>query len=297
MSNFREKNTGWIEERIIKYVNESAENSLKLIDEKAWGEPIVGFSSGADDLYWHFKKDIGDFYWEPIEIFRLTYPDDNAPATELTVISWVLPQTKQTKLMQRKEKAYPAYRWMLSRLHGEAFNFSVAGFVKDILIHDGYKAVAPMLSPYWKQKTSEKYGYASTWSERHTAYACGLGTFGLSDGLITPVGKAMRCGSVISNVPVEITEKPYSKYNEYCKFFKDGSCMACAKRCPAEAINENGHNKIACVNYQRNQIREYAKQTYQLDMSCCGLCQTKVPCESGIPVKKKTQRKKPRLTT
>ena len=38
---------------------------------------------------------------------------------------------------------------------------------------------------------SEKYAYASTWSERHAAYAAGLGTFGLSDGLITAAGQGM----------------------------------------------------------------------------------------------------------
>jgi hypothetical protein len=47
----KKTNTSWIKESIIKYVNESPENSLRLINEKAWGEPIVGFSSGNDDLY------------------------------------------------------------------------------------------------------------------------------------------------------------------------------------------------------------------------------------------------------
>jgi len=49
-----------------------------------------------------------------------------------------------------------------------------------------------MLSPPFKRETSEKYGYASSWSERHIAYVAGLGTFGFCDDLITPVGKAMR---------------------------------------------------------------------------------------------------------
>jgi epoxyqueuosine reductase len=283
----QKENAGWIRNSVIAFVNESPENSLKLIDEKAWGEPIVGFSHGDDDLYKYFKKDIGDFYWEPKDIFNLTYPDTNTPENELTVISWVLPQTEMTKRMQRKEKEYPSYRWFLSRLHGEEFNLLVAAYVRDLLINAGYKAVAPIISPHWKNKKSEKYGYASTWSERHTAHACGLGTFGLSDGLITPVGKAMRCGSVIANIAAEVTERPYRQYNEYCRFYRSGSCMACAKRCPAKAINENGHDKIACVNYQSNQIREYAKKTYNLEMGGCGLCQVKVPCESRIPKIKK----------
>ena len=37
----------------------------------------------------------------------------------------------------------------------------------------------------------------SKWSERHAAYACGLGTFGLSKGLITEKGMAGRFASII----------------------------------------------------------------------------------------------------
>jgi len=38
-------------------------------------------------------------------------------------------------------------------------------------------------------------GPASSWSERHAAYAAGLGTFSLNDALITPKGIAHRLGS------------------------------------------------------------------------------------------------------
>lgn len=46
----------------------------------------------------------------------------------------------------------------------------------------------------WSTALSTQYGFASSWSERHTAHFCGLGTFGVSDGLITSVGKAVRVG-------------------------------------------------------------------------------------------------------
>ncbi|MDP3488049.1 MAG: hypothetical protein Q8S19_08990 [Bacillota bacterium] len=39
------------------------------------------------------------------------------------------------------------------------------------------------LSPLFTSKASGKYGYVSIWSERHTAFVAGLGTFGLCDGL------------------------------------------------------------------------------------------------------------------
>ena len=45
---------------------------------------------------------------------------------------------------------------------------------------------------------------ASTWSERHVAYVSGLGTFGLSGGLITAKGQAVRLGSVDSPGPYPV---------------------------------------------------------------------------------------------
>lgn len=273
----------WITEQIVNYVNNSPDNNMSIINDKAWGQPIIGFSNGGDELFIKVKEDIGDFYWEPIDIFRLAYPEADATVEELTVISWVLPQTEETKIIQRSERNYPSRRWVLSRVYGEDFNKKVAGFTVDLLKNAGFDAVAPMLSPLWENKRSEKYGYASTWSERHTAYISGLGTFGLCDGLITPLGKAMRCGSVVAKVPVKPTKRTYSKWNEYCLYYSKGICKACIKRCPAQAISEKGHDKIKCRQYQREVIKDYTIHNYEVESTSCGLCQTGVPCESSIP--------------
>ncbi len=73
--------------------------------------------------------------------------------------------------------------------HGRGSEHELRTHIVDELEKAGYPAVAPMLSPLWKQHMSEKYLFASSWSERHAAYAAGLGTFGLSDGLITEKGR------------------------------------------------------------------------------------------------------------
>ena len=44
----------------------------------------------------------------------------------------------------------------------------------------------------------------------------GLGTFGLCDGLITPVGKAVRIGSVIAKVRISSSPRPYNVHHAYC---------------------------------------------------------------------------------
>ena len=48
----------WITEQIKDYLNNSLDNTMRLINEKAWGSPIIGFSNGADELYRAVKEDI-----------------------------------------------------------------------------------------------------------------------------------------------------------------------------------------------------------------------------------------------
>ena len=147
----------------------------------------------------------------------------------------------------------------------------------------GVQAVAPLLLPQWEMKLSEKYGFASVWSERHAAYAAGLGTFGLCDGLITPVGKAMRTGSVIARLTVSPSERPYTNHTEYCLYHNSGTCGACIARCPAKALSEKGHDKVRCREYIRGVTAPYVTATWQFDGYGCGFCQVGVPCEKRIP--------------
>jgi len=274
----------WVTELIKSYVDESTENTLGgRFAERAWGSPLVGFSRGDDALYSFFQEDIGDFYWKPQEIFSKTFPDILVKPQDIAVISWILPQTKLTKEEQGKSLTLPTERATLARVNGEKFNKMLASHVVDLLAQEGYRSFSPMLSPMWEGKKSEKYSYASVWSERHTAYVCGLGTFSLSDGLITPVGKAMRCGSVLAMIDIEPTKRNYTTHIEYCLFYKNGGCLQCAERCPAKAISRDGHDKQKCRDYQSIITSKHIQQEYNLDSRYCGLCQFGVPCESGIP--------------
>lgn len=275
-------NGDWIEASIREFIASPENNMCKESNEPAWAEPLVGFSSGSDPLYEFYKKDIGVFYVQPLEFFRHAFPGVFAKGSDLTVISWVLPQTEATKSNQRRETRWPSERWARSRVFGEEVNDKLRRHLVARLAHVGVEAVAPMLSPLWARKTSAKYGYASTWSERHAAYAAGLGTFGLSDGLITPKGKAHRCGSVIARIEIEPTPRPYNDHNEYCLFYVNGTCGACIKRCPAGAISPNGHDKVMCSAYV-DKTHKYVELHYGFKGYGCGFCQTGVPCESRIP--------------
>jgi epoxyqueuosine reductase len=272
-------------ENIIKdFIDTSPDNTLKMANgEPAWEEFIIGYSAGEDSVFNQYKEVVGETHFTPAEIFNLTYPDEPAEPEDLTVISWALIQREAVKKDNREEVFYPSERWVMARFPGEWFNEHLRRHVVEELGNHQIKAVAPILSPHWKVERSEKYFLASRWSERHAAYASGLGTFGVCDGLITRRGKAHRVGSVVARIRLDATPRPYTDHHAYCLFYAKGKCLVCAKRCPVDAVSEKGHDKKACMEHVSGTCGKYVKEKWNFDGYGCGLCQTKVPCESGIP--------------
>ena len=278
----------WLTELISDFVKNSELNKFPGTEDNFWDTPVVGFSKGDDAYYSFFKEDIGDFYLSPEEFYRKEKNVADVDLGSFSVVSWILPQAKKTRNTQRKETFYPSKEWVLARLDGDEFNKKLSEHVADELEKKGIGAVAPMVAKILDVTTKSKYGYAANWSERHTAFVCGLGTFGLSDGLITAVGKAMRCGSVIFNHDITPTAREYEKHTDYCLFYsKDQACFKCAERCPVGAITKDGHDKFKCKEHSQFNVVPYFKKEYNIDSRGCGLCQVGVPCESRIPFVKK----------
>ena len=115
----------WIETSIREFVKSQENCPGTQEHEPAWADPLVGFSRGNDALYFQFKKDSGPFYWTPLEIFEKTFPGVKINPAELTVISWILPQTEKIKQDNRKETTHPSKRWARSRKFGEEFNMKL----------------------------------------------------------------------------------------------------------------------------------------------------------------------------
>jgi epoxyqueuosine reductase len=281
----KSERASWIEGVVRDFLIRSPENTLaNQAKDRAFEEAVVGFSRGDDPLYDAYKELVGPFHWTPLEIFARTFPGLVATAGELTVIAWVVAHNPLTKEDNRREQFYPSERWARARIFGEEVNEKLRRHVVAALEAEGYAAVAPALSPHWEQKASERYVFASTWSERHAAYASGLGTFGLCDGLITPLGKAVRVGSVIARIRIPPTHRPYKGHHDYCLFYSRGLCKKCIARCPVGALSEAGHDKKKCRSHVRPVTEDYVKTHYGFDGYGCGLCQTGVPCESKIPL-------------
>jgi ferredoxin len=280
-----------LEQLIKNFINENESNKRKQLDHGTyWEEPLVGFASGMDPLFFEYKTLIGSFHLTPREVISAALKERGrsllfTEIEQISVISWVLPASENTRVSNREEKQFPSKLWAYTREFGEACNSALkkhlAAFLEDL----GHVAVAPTLSPTFQYLRDEKVGWASPWSERHVAYACGLGTFSLSDGLITPKGVAVRFGSVVTLLKLTPSEKKYRHYRENCLQFRNEKCGKCIQRCPAGAITEKGHNKDKCQEYIGSEALKAKRSEYGLKNPppSCGLCQTDVPCEFEIP--------------
>lgn len=276
-----------IESVIKDFVMHSPLNDMGVKDpEKIFDTPLVGFSSGADTLYEEYRSHIGSFYLTPLEMFEKSFPENSLTAEDITVISWIIPSTAATRKEQGAQTKYPSKRWARTRDLGEKFNNVIRKHVTERFESLGINAVAPLLAPHWSRYSEGPYAPCSNWSERHAAYAAGLGTFGLCDGLITPVGKAVRIGSVIAAVRIPPSTRPYDDHHAYCLHFTENICRKCIPRCPVKALSEEGHDKKRCMQYTENTMNKYIKKEYGLETYACGLCQCDVPCTDKIPSSK-----------
>ena len=193
-----------------------------------------------------------------------------------TVISFFLPFTEVVRTGNRGGD-YPSVEWLHGRIEGQIFCIALCVYLSDMIKNAGFDAVIPSMDPnvFTKSVSPEtgEHVYNCRWSERHVAFACGLGTFSLSKGLITRKGVAGRFGSLVTSVELPATAPVYSELYEYCK-----KCGACARNCPAGAIDpETGKDDTACSRFLDN-VRAARKPYYG-----CGKCQTSVPCEARIP--------------
>ena len=274
-----------IEQLVISVYNECPGNvieesfslSPEFVGTKMFEDPIVGFGSANDDLFDKYldPKVIGPWFMKPEKWLK----------GARSVVSLFFPFTEEIKSSNRCCTEGPSPQWLHGRIEGQAFISEFSRRLRDAMIEKGVNACAPAVDERFQSvsggnnfkeypECNEKT-FGSNWSERHAAFVCGLGTFGLSKGLITRKGMAGRFASFIIDLELEADIRPYSDVYEYCT-----KCGACIKRCPVNAISiENGKDHMICGPWMRKTAELYAPRYG------CGLCQTKVPCESCIPKK------------
>ena len=262
----------------------SPDNSLGAeAGARAWDDFILGAASGGDAIFNKFKAAAGPYHYTPLELFKKAFPDSDAAADELSVLCWVLPVPKEARDGNRQRQTLPALRWGQCKYYGENFYNRLGAKLVEFFAARGIQSVFPMGRPDLVSRVkSEKFYLTSNWSERHACHAAGLGTFGLCDALITPAGKAHRCGSVVAKTVLKPTPRDYRGYRDYCLWYTKGTCGLCARRCPSGALTTEGHDKERCQKYLHGPCAEVF-QAAGFKTFACGLCQTGVPCEDRIP--------------
>jgi epoxyqueuosine reductase len=293
IASFKKDPARFIQRAIGDYLAKSPNNFLPAYPhERVWDEFLVGFADGDDAIFTEYKTIIGEFHVTPREALEM-YMDSTGSGNKndlhhVSVISWVFPATQVTRESNRRESSVCSIRWNNTRFQGQEVIARLSRHLVSLIEGLGYMAVAPELSRWWNVERTPS-GPASNWSQRHVAYAAGLGTFGLSDGFITPKGIAIRAGSIVCNLSIPATPRKYTHHYANCLFYSQGSCKKCAERCPAGAITENGHDKNKCASFL-NRMREIARDQGRIAGYMgkaylgCGFCQTGVPCEDRIPV-------------
>jgi epoxyqueuosine reductase QueG len=231
----------------------------------------VGIASSGDYCFNMFKENgiIGPHF---------ILPEEWLPGAR-SVISVFFSLSPRVVSSNAAERKWPSNEWLHARIEGQKFISGAMDAFRDELRRRGFGAVAPSSDPRFdsaiepnKMKFSG-LSYTSVWSERHVAFACGLGTFGLSKGLITKRGVAGRFGSVVTSLDLPVTPRDYAGTYEYCSM-----CGACARNCPASAITlEGGKNHPICSEFLNQTFRKYSPRCG------CGKCQTAVSCQSRRP--------------
>ena len=261
-----------LKEDVIEKVRQLGESNIYF------DEPIVGFADGDDPLFKKYKTAIGGHHLMPADFF-------SGNTSELTIVAWVLPIKKETIAENSKQTELPGRLWARTRQYGEEENLRMRAQMVKFFKDQNIRAVSPTHSV--KFNCTMPYPHTSNWSERHAAYACGLGTFGLHDALITDAGSAHRIGSVIAELRLSPDKNSGDNIYGNCLLKASNTCGACISRCPAGAMSESGHDKTKCHQYVYIDNVHKIREKYNVKIGNCGLCMTNVPCESRNPVRKK----------
>ncbi len=280
-------NEEWFINTIKEKIADHPDNSMEFPfeGERIFDEPLVGFVKGDDPIFQEYKKIIGPHHFTPEEIMGWQAKKNGvAPpaASDLSIVSFVMPITKTTKDENAKQKDWPSERWAQTRLLGEIFSQTFVREIVTFLMSKGVLAISPDVTPMFNKKRYPNVGWASPWSHRHIAYAAGLGTFGMHDFFITEAGCAHRSGSFVVNLKLEPNRTRPEDIHAYCLHHQGIDCLKCAARCPVNAISKDGHDKERCYKKVADSTR-YCNKHYHIFIYGCGLCATGVPCESGIP--------------
>ncbi len=261
---FKERITVEICDFMKRYSNE------RNISTK-WGTPLVGFADASHPYILALKEIIGPSHFMPTDVL-----EDAA-----IIIAYYVPFTRELAKTNRTSGRLASSKWALAYEQTNAMFGYLNAHLIGYLEQNGYHAaVSKQASTFDQEKL------ISNWSQRHFAYAAGLGTFGLNNMLITKSGCCGRYSTIVTNLDMA-PDMPLSE--ELCLFKKDGSCGVCMKKCPMEALSITGYKRQKCYSLLRENAKLYTefgssyldeagKNANSEGSEVCGKCITASPC-------------------
>lgn len=212
------------EQRIKEIIRESIADAGR---QDLFREPLFAVSSAQDPRYQELKTIIGDWHSNPEELLSdaRSVLSVFVPFTQLVVES--------VKIQEPVSRIWAESYVVVNNLFDQ-----IGQAVVEYLEQQGYTARSIAAT-----HTYDPVTLRSIWSHRSAAAIAGLGSFGVNRMLFTEKGSAGRYCSILTSALLKVSTKPAP---EYCLYHIDGSCLACLKVCPVDALTVDSLDKFTC---------------------------------------------------
>ena len=215
-------------------------------------EPLVAFSSAADQRYAELKQIVGTWHLTPAELL----PDAKS------VISYFIPLTEKV-VLEPKNSVHGSLLWGEAYVVINAYFVHINDVISSYLTNLGFSTMTIRPTHTYDPKDMK-----SMWSHRSAAAIAGLGAFGVNRLLITEKGSGGRFCTVITSAPLKTEQVPSQNK---CFYFMNGSCGLCVKICPVNALAPDSFDKFACQR-ELNKNGEMQKDIASYNADTCGKC-------------------------
>ncbi len=249
-------------EKLVSFIIEKEVSNAQSVTQ--YRNPLICFTEVHNCDFFHLREKVGKHH---------LLPDDLLPGAQ-SLAAFFIPFSKQVVNANYKSE-FASKEWVLAYTETNALINQICEKVMAALSQSGIEAV--FIEP---SNRSDRKKLTAGWSHKSMAKLTGLGSFGFNRLIITDAGCAGRFGSMLFRAKID--SKPVES-KERCLYFYNGSCKLCIKRCPVNALEEDGRfDREAC--YQR--IKQTGALFSDLQLpGACGKCSVGLPCSLNSSVK------------